>query len=219
MSKNRVQGRPAVIGLTQAQKRCLAALSELMEERSGIPPTVQELGDRLNLVPATVHAHLKQLIKKGYIKREPGAARGLQLLRQATAKIRTVRHIPILGEVVAGQPLLSEECLLGNLAVDGNLIQGGTYFALRVKGESMRDANIHAGDYVIVRQQPLAETGDIVVAIVDDEATVKRLKLQPDGTAFLVPENPKFKPIPITSETRFQLLGKVIATSKLQGGS
>lgn len=218
MSKPSRLGRPTVTGLTPAQKRCLSALVELMEEREGIPPTVQELGKRLDLVPATVHAHLQQLIKKGYVKREPGAARGLRLLRDVSTRVKAVSHIPIVGNVVAGQPLLSEEHLLGQLTVDGNLLHRGTYFALRVNGDSMLDADIHAGDYVIVRQQPLAENGDIVVALVNDEATVKRLKMLPDGSVFLMPENSKYKPIPITSATTFQVLGKVVATSKLQKG-
>lgn len=219
MNKKPQRGRPVVEGLTETQKRCLTALCNLMEKNRGLPPTVQELADALDIVPATVHGHLKQLIKKGYVKRTPGLARGLQLLRGAVGKPQGIKHIPIVGEVIAGKPLLSEECIEGELAVDGNLLHQGTYFALRVKGDSMRDADIVQGNYVIVRQQPLAESGDIVVALIDGEATVKRLKLLPTGDVLLVAENPKYRPIQINPTTSFLLLGKVIATSKPYGGN
>lgn len=218
MSKKPQRGRPAVTGLTPSQKRCLSVLSEMMNERRGLPPTVQELAKRLKIAPATAHAHLHQLIKKGYVKRTAGEARGLQIASDYSGKPKGIKHIPILGEVVAGLPLLSEECCLGELAVDGNLLHHGTFFALRVKGDSMRDADMQPGDYVIVRQQPLAESGDIVVALIDGEATIKRLKLLPTGDLLLVAENPKYRPIQINHTTPFLLLGKVIATSKPYGG-
>jgi repressor LexA len=206
------RGRPAITGLTAPQEACWKAINELLA-KEGMPPTVAELAKFLDLVGSTVHIHIQQLIKKGYLSRTPGKARGLHLLRKPSEKLRTLVQVPIVGDVVAGRPLLSEEYLHGELAVDGGLIHQGKYFALRVKGDSMRDANIMAGDYVIVRQQPLAESGDIVVALVNQEATVKRLSMSPEGI-FLLPENPKYRRIAITAEVDFQLLGKVIATSK-----
>jgi repressor LexA len=218
MQKKSQRGRPVVTGLTESQKRCLSALCSLIEKNRGVPPSVQELADSLKLAPATAHVHLQQLIKKGYVQRTPGVARGLQVIRESVGKPKAIKHIPILGEVVAGMPLLSEECCLGELAVDGSLLHTGNYFALRIKGDSMRDAGMLPGDYVVVRQQPIAESGDIVVALVDGEATIKRLKLLPTGDVELVAENPRYRPIQITANTPFLLLGKVIATSKPHGG-
>ncbi|MCL4850985.1 MAG: transcriptional repressor LexA [Bryobacteraceae bacterium] len=158
---------------------------EDFSERRGMPPTVREIGDRFGIKSSSVFWHLKRMEKKGLLRRT-GAARSIELL----GKPRHDQGIPVLGQVAAGAPLLAVENIDGYLPVDRRAYRDGNVFALRVKGESMVEAGILDGDAVIVREQPDAENGTIVVALVDDEATVKRfhreghvIRLQPANSA------------------------------------
>jgi repressor LexA len=190
-------------------------------DRHGYPPTVREIGEAVGLAsPSTVHAHLANLERAGYLRRDPTKPRALELARRGrkgAASIATigevgeVRLLPLVGEIAAGGPLLAEENVEAHLAVPEPLSRGGEEFLLRVKGESMKDAGILPGDYVVVRRQQTAQNGDIVVALAGedeaaDEATVKRF-FRESGRIRLQPENASMEPL---YPDHVQILGKVI---------
>jgi repressor LexA len=191
-------------------------------DQHGYPPTVREIGEAVGLAsPSTVHAHLANLERAGYVKRDPTKPRALELLarertvassgRARPAASREPRVLPLVGEIAAGGPLLAEENVEDYLAVPEPLSRGGEEFLLRVKGESMVEAGILPGDYVVVRRQATAQNGDIVVALAGDdeateEATVKRFFRQ-DGRVRLQPENAALEPL---FPDHVTILGKVI---------
>ena len=157
--------------------------------RHGYPPSVREIGEAVGLKsPSTVHLHLKTLAEVGMIQRDDRKTRAI-CLPNANAQIR---QVPILGRVQAGEPILAYEDYNGMLSYDPG--DNGDYFALEVRGESMKDAGILAGDFVVVRRQPSAVSGEIVVALIDDEATVKRY-LRRGRDIWLMPANKNFDPI------------------------
>lgn len=205
----RSRGRPRLESITQPQQRTLRAIEDFLRER-GYPPTIQELARELGVASASTHAQVKQLERKGYLKREGRKARGLVLVRQADEPVLDLVEIPLLGTVAAGQPLLAQENVLGQILVERRLSRASRCFALRVTGDSMTGANIHDGDIVVVRQQPLAQHNDIVVAQVDGEATVKRLYMQ-EQVIELRPENASYRPILIGPDTDLRIVGKVLA--------
>lgn len=171
------------------------------EAPKGVPPTVREICAGTGLrSTSTVHAHLKTLERLGYISRDAGLNRSIHIEGNTAAV-----QVPILGRVTAGQPILAVEDIEGYLPFPQK--EGRELFALHVKGLSMRDAGILDGDYVVAEQVPAAENGDIIVAMIDDEATVKRFFREKDRVR-LQPENPDFEPI--YSDHVF-VLGKVIA--------
>ena len=180
--------------LTSMQGKIYDYLREYQRER-GYPPSVREIGAAMNLKSSsTVHFHLKNLEKAGLITIEPGKGRAITLQDTCeTPDADGKTRIPVLGTVAAGSPILAQECIEDYLTLD-SVGQGGTYFALRVRGDSMLNAGILPGDYVIVRQQPEANNGEIVVALIGDEATVKRYALR-DGGVWLMPENDAYRPI------------------------
>ena len=209
------RGRGAVPGLTPAQERALAAIQQL-SSRHGFPPTVKELGEELGIAPASAHELMTGLERKGYLRRSPGKARSLEILRQPTPDTAQLVAVPIVGRVPAGTPLLAAENVVGELLVDSRTARGRC-FALEVQGDSMIDADIQDGDYVIVRQQRLAESGEIVVAMLDGETTVKRLRIAGDAIE-LRPENQSLSPIPIGPDDDLQVLGKVVAVHRRDPG-
>ena len=169
----------------------------------GYPPSVREIGEAVGLKsPSTVHFHLKHLEEAGVIEKGAGKGRAITLVEEAEEENR----VPIVGNVAAGSPILAQECIEDYLTFDTGG-RPGEYFALRVRGESMLNAGILPGDLVIVRQQATANHGEIVVAMIDDEATVKRLSRQ-KGQIWLLPENEAYAPI---DGTYAQILGKVTA--------
>ena len=181
----------------------------------GYPPTVREIGQAVGLAsPSTVHAHLANLERAGLLRRDPTKPRALELTRdrpQAAPAQAEVRKLPLLGQIAAGAPLLAEQNVEDRLAVPEPLSRGGEEFLLRVRGDSMIDAGILDGDYVVVRCQDEARNGDIVVALVGDdesadEATVKRFFRENDRVR-LQPENEALGPI---YADHVQILGKVI---------
>ena len=200
--------------LTQRQEDVLSAIQRWINEH-GLPPTIRELGKLLGIKSLRgVTTHLDAIAKKGFLTRQRGA-RGIRLLVQSTAStVATAMHIPIVGRIAAGEPLLAQERIEGHLAIDADLLgktpASATHFALRVRGESMRDAGILDGDYVIVRQQPTAENGDIVAVMVGEEATVKRF-FKENGHVRLQPEHPTLKPLVLSKQEDFAILGKVVA--------
>ena len=130
----------------------------------------------LGISPPSAHDQVNQLVRKGYVKRAPGKARGLTIVREPAAEVVDLRAVPIVGKVAAGEPVLSEENVVGEVLVDSRAVPSGGAFALEVQGDSMIGAGIHDRDLVVVRQQPLAESGDIVVVLLGEEATVKVVK-------------------------------------------
>ena len=169
----------------------------------GYPPSVREIGEYMGLKsPSTVHFHLKGLQSAGYITQAAGKTRAISIAGGGAKKDR----VPVVGHVAAGAPILAEECVEDYLTFDTDGLTG-EHFALRVRGESMLNAGILPGDLVIVHQQPEAHSGEIVVALFEDEATVKTLRRK-DGHTWLVPENPEYQPI---DGDLAQVIGKVVA--------
>lgn len=186
----------------------------------GYPPSVREIGDAVGLKsPSTVHFHLKNLEDEGYIEKGAGKGRALRPLIELEEEPLPVtmnevekeiepedNRVPIVGNVAAGAPILAQECVEDYLTFDVGGDSAG-YFALRVRGYSMKDAGILPGDLVIVKQQPTAHNGEIVVAMIGEEATVKRLH-RSNGEIWLLPENEDFDPI---DGSEAQILGRVTA--------
>ena len=175
----------------------------------GYPPSVREICAAVGLKsPSTVHFHLNSLEKKGLIVRTGGKTRAISVPDRQD--VPPVDRIPLLGNVAAGAPILAESCIEDYITFD----TGGRadeYFALRVRGESMLGAGILPGDLVVVHSQPVASNGEIVVALLEDEATVKRLKKK-NGEIWLLPENPDYEPI---DGSEASILGKVTAVIRL----
>lgn len=179
---------------------------------SGYPPTIAEIAEALDIASTFgVRKHIDALESKGFLKRaEPGLSRSLVVVRPTYEKggIRRTGSVPVIGRVTAGEPILAVENIEGWLAFKP-LREADRTFALKVKGESMRDAGILDGDYVICRQQDTAENGDIIVALLDDSATVKTFRRRRGNRYELEPANERFKPIPIDEDSDFMVLGKV----------
>ncbi|MBI2069928.1 MAG: transcriptional repressor LexA [Elusimicrobia bacterium] len=184
--------------LTQKQQTVLKFISRCIEGR-GYSPTLREIAAELKLSVATVQWHLKKLKEKGYLDHQPGAARSLIPSQKA-------KGIPIAGRIAAGGPTLAFEDIQGYLPASEYSGNVNNLFALRVKGDSMTGAGILDGDIVVLRKQATAQDGEIVAALLEDEATLKRLKKSKNGY-FLKPENPKYQPI---ANKDFQILGRVI---------
>ena len=194
--------------LSKMQQRIYDFLVSSIREQ-GYPPSVREIGEAVGLrSPSTVHFHLKHLAEMGYIEIGAGKGRAISLVQQAAPlpEPEEMDRIPIVGNVAAGSPILAQECIEDYLTFDTGG-HSGEYFALRVRGDSMINAGILNGDLVVVRSQPTANQGEIVVAMIDDEATVKRLSRR-GGHTWLLPENDEYSPI---DGTYAQILGKVAA--------
>lgn len=190
--------------LTASQQKVYDYLKS--RSRTGLPPTVREICAATGLKStSSVHAHLKTLERKGYITRDAGLNRAIHITGDDDA---IPLQVPLLGRVAAGQPILATEEIEGYIPyLPPRRTSDTTYFALNVRGESMRDIGILNRDIVIVKQTPTAEDGEIVVAMIDGEATVKRIFREPDRIR-LQPENPEFSPIYAKEVT---ILGRVVA--------
>lgn len=175
----------------------------------GYPPSVREIGAAVHLKsPSTVHFHMKKLEAGGYIQKADGKTRAITLPRETVTEESDTRadQVPLVGDVAAGSPILAEECVEEYLTFDTGG-RTGEHFALRVRGESMLYAGILPGDLVVVHRQDVFHDGDIVVALFEDEATVKTLSRK-DGHIWLMPENPAYEPIDGEGAA---LLGRVVA--------
>jgi len=199
--------------LTDRQRQVLDFIKSEIK-RMGYPPTVREIGTAVGLSSSsTVHAHLEALEAKGLILRDPSKPRALELLDREPAAptplpVRSnVVDLPLVGSVAAGMPTLAAENIEATFSLPTELVRDDSTFVLRVKGESMIEAGILDGDYVVVREQPSAANGEIVVAQIEDEATVKRFFREPDRIR-LQPENSSMEPIYARDVT---ILGKVVA--------
>ncbi|MEW6275791.1 MAG: transcriptional repressor LexA [Bacillota bacterium] len=190
--------------LTEREQQILEYIQKAIAEK-GYPPSVREIGKAVGLSStSTVHAYLNRLEKKGCLRRDSSMPRAIAINKQ---KPDVVVAVPLLGRIAAGTPILAVENHEDIIALPVDLTGYGDFFALRVHGNSMVDAGILDGDIVIVRQQPTAENGDIVVALIEDEATVKRF-FKEDGRIRLQPENRAMQPIVTDKAT---VLGKVVS--------
>jgi repressor LexA len=194
------------VDLTKRQKEIFDFIRRYASKH-GYPPTVREIGKAVGLgSPSTVHAHLANLEKIGLLRRDPTKPRAIEVLVERAKRAVRTPGLPIVGEVAAGEPVLAEENIEDYLQVPAVIGGEDGDFILRVKGDSMKDAGILAGDYVVVRSEEDAPDGDIVVALVGEEATVKRLYREAEGVR-LQPENRSYKPI----RTRdAKVLGRVV---------
>jgi repressor LexA len=192
--------------LTSRQKEIYDFLLKTIREK-GFAPSIHEIGRRFKIASTNgVSDHLKALEKKGYIRRV--GKRALEVVNTLGKSALTVtREVPVLGRVPAGKPFLSEENIEGTIALPEDMA-GEKTFALQVKGDSMIGAGIMDGDRVIVKQQGTAENGDIVCAVIDGEATLKRF-FKKDGTITLKAENEKYAPITVSAGD-FRIAGRVI---------
>ena len=200
--------------LSTRQREVLDFIRETVADRQ-YPPSVREIGDALGLSsPSTVHAHLSALVKYGYLRRDPSKPRAIEVVDDspsvtALPERDAVRDVPLVGQIAAGTPILAEEQVEDVFPLPQALVGNGPVFMLRVKGDSMIDAGILDGDYVVVRSQSDARDGELVAALVDgDEATVKRLERRP-GAVVLHPANPSYEPMTFTDGV--QVLGVVVS--------
>jgi repressor LexA len=214
-------------GLTPRQRRILEVIKEAVDSR-GYPPSIREMGEAVGLASSSSVAHqLKMLEQKGFLRRDPNRPRALEVLLPGDSDGSTAPavveagaddtgrgdaypaavHVPVLGRIAAGGPILAEEQVEDVFALPHQLVGQGTLFLLEVRGDSMIEAAICDRDWVVVRQQPTAENGDIVAALLDNEATVKTFKRR-DGQVWLMPHNPAYDPI---DGNHASILGKVVA--------
>jgi repressor LexA len=199
--------------LTERQEQILTFIDQVMRER-GYPPSVREIGEAVGLTsPSTVHSHLATLQKLGCLKRDPTKPRAIEVRYDPTSgAVRDrapVRHVPLIGDVAAGTNVLAEQNVEELLPLPADLTGDGELFMLRVRGDSMIDAGIFSGDYVVVRSQPEASKGDIVVAgIPGDEATVKTFD-RANGKVVLHPANATMEPM-VFDPAEVSVFGKVV---------
>jgi repressor LexA len=206
---------PETPGLTPRQRRILEVIRESVARR-GYPPSVREIGEAVGLAsPSSVAHQLTTLQKKGYLRRDPNRPRAVDVRLPESmddeADLRAARptpaFVPVLGRIAAGGPILAEQAVEEVFPLPRELVGEGELFLLKVVGDSMIDAAICDGDWVAVRRQPVAENGDIVAALIEDEATVKTFRRR-DGHVWLLPHNPAYAPIPGDEAT---VLGRVVS--------
>ena len=199
--------------LTPRQREILNVISTSMQDR-GYPPSVREIGEAVGLnSPSTVHNHLNTLQKMGFLRRDPTKPRAIEVRFDTNSEVamerRPSRHVPLIGDVAAGTGLLAQQNVEDLIPLPTDFTGEGELFMLRVRGESMIDAGILDGDFVVARQQQVAENGDIVVAgIPGDEATVKTFK-KSGNKITLVPANTSMEPMVFTSD-EVHVFGKVV---------
>ncbi|WP_279101551.1 transcriptional repressor LexA [Gordonia bronchialis] len=204
----------AEASLTPRQRGVLDVIRKSVRER-GYPPSIREIGDAVGLTSTSSVAHqLRTLERKGLLKRDHNRPRAVNVQEAEPApsaeNLPTPTFVPVLGRIAAGGPILAEEAVEDVFPLPRELVGDGSLFLLRVVGESMIDAAICDGDWVVVRQQNVADNGDIVAAMIDGEATVKTFKRK-DGHIWLMPHNEHFQPIPGDDAA---ILGKVVTVMR-----
>ncbi len=199
--------------LTDRQQQILDYVFTTASSR-GYPPSVREIGEAVGLSsPSTVHSHLNALVGAGYIRRDPTKPRAIEVIDPGHSESgfhrAPVRDVPLVGRIAAGSPILAEQDIDEIYPLPTELVGNDPVFMLNVRGDSMIDAGVFDGDYVVVRRQPDARDGQMVVALVDgEEATVKRLQRM-DGRVILKAENPDYPPMVFSDGV--QILGVVVA--------
>lgn len=188
--------------LTARQKGILLFIADFLQTK-GYPPSVREIGEAIGLrSPSTVHSHLRNLQDAGYIRKNPEQPRTIEILPKAYSYLpksqsqveEKVVEVPVLGQITAGAPILAYENIQFNLPLPLDFIKGEKNFILHIEGYSMVNAGILPGDLAVIRQQETAEDGDIIVALLDDEVTLKRFYKE-NGTVRLQPENDSMEPV------------------------
>lgn len=213
-------------GLTPRQRLVLETIRDAVERR-GYPPSMREIGEAVGLTsPSSVAHQLTSLERKGYLRRDPNRPRAIEVILpgEPGRLVRAVRdravgddtgigdarpepcYVPVLGRIAAGGPILAEQAVEEVFPLPRQLVGDGEVFLLKVVGDSMIEAAVCDGDWVVVRRQPVAENGDMVAAMIDGEATVKTFKRR-DGHVWLLPHNPAYQPIPGDDAT---VLGRVV---------
>ena len=232
-------GPPDATGLTPRQRRVLGVIRDSVEAR-GYPPSMREIGQAVGLTSSSSVAHqLRVLETKGYLRRDPNRPRAVEVLmpdsqpRRAVGSVGSVGsvgtagetayddtgegdarpeaiYVPVVGRIAAGGPILADERVEEVFPLPRRLVGDGTLFLLEVKGDSMIDAAICDGDFVVIRQQPTAENGEMVAAMIEGEATVKTLQKK-GGQVWLLPHNDAYEPI---DGTHASILGKVVTVMR-----
>jgi repressor LexA len=203
--------------LTERQRQILHVIEQAMQDR-GNPPSVREIGEAVGLnSPATVHTHLKTLQDMGFIRRDPSKPRAIEVRFDTNSEVamerRPSRHIPLIGDVAAGTNVLAQQNVEDLIPLPTDFTGEGELFMLRVRGDSMIEAGILDGDFVVARQQQVAENGDIVVAgIPGDEATIKTFK-KSGKTITLSPANESMKPMVFDAD-EVQVFGKLVTVMR-----
>ncbi len=198
---------------TERQQQILEFIDSQMRDR-GFPPSVREIGEAVGLTsPSTVHSHLSTLTKLGYLRRDPDKPRAIEVhwdrASGAVVDRRPVRHVPLVGDVAAGTDVLAQENIEETMPLPADLTGDGDLFMLRVRGDSMIEAGIFDGDFIVARSQPYAENGDIVVAgIPGEEATVKTYRKEKHEIV-LVPHNPALSPMHFSPDD-VTIFGRVV---------
>ena len=222
-------GAPGPDGLTARQRLVLDTIRSSVESR-GYPPSMREIGEAVGLTsPSSVKHQLTALERKGYLRRDPNRPRAIEVVHADDSRgvgtwtapdgsrssfpeedgerMPAPSYVPVVGRIAAGGPILAEQVVEDVFPLPRQLVGDGDLFLLKVSGDSMIDAAICDGDWVVVRRQPVAEQGEIVAAMIDGEATVKTLK-RIDGHVWLMPHNPAYSPIPGDEST---ILGRVVS--------
>jgi repressor LexA len=196
--------------LTPTQERVFSFLKDYLGEK-GFPPTLREIASHFGLKgPKGPQKTLNILERKGYIRKIPGGSRAIEILGLPPIHLSQILSIPIIGRVQAGEPILAIENIEGYINLDRNLVSSSDVFLLRVQGDSMIDAHIQEGDFALVKPQPTAENGEIVVALIEDEATIKRI-FQKRDLIRLEPANPRMEPIIVKKGgKKVTIVGKVV---------
>ena len=209
--------QPMSEALTPRQREILNVISQSMQDR-GYPPSVREIGEAVGLnSPSTVHNHLNTLQKMGFLRRDPTKPRAIEVRFDTNSEVamerRPSRHVPLIGDVAAGTGVLAQENVEDLIPIPTDFTGEGELFMLRVRGDSMIEAGILDGDFVVARQQTVAENGDIVVAgIPGDEATIKTFKKSGNNIT-LVPSNSSMKPMVFTSD-EVQIYGILVTVMR-----
>ena len=223
-------GAPGPDGLTARQRLVLDTIRTSVESR-GYPPSMREIGEAVGLTsPSSVKHQLMALERKGYLRRDPNRPRAIEVVHADDSRgvgtwtapdgrrssfpdqgdgeqLPAPSYVPVVGRIAAGGPILAEQSVEDVFPLPRQLVGDGDLFLLKVSGDSMVDAAICDGDWVVVRRQPVAENGEIVAAMIDGDATVKTFK-RIDGHVWLMPHNPAYSPIPGDEST---ILGRVVS--------
>lgn len=204
--------------LTERQQAILDAIHRGIRD-NGLPPTIRELCDAVGLSsPSSVKAQLETLESKGYIQRDEGRSRAIHLLYDPVTQLSQTStpgvSVPLVGEIAAGAPILADERVEQVFSLPSEFVGDGTLFMLRVRGDSMIDAGVFDGDYVVVRQMPTVRQGDMAAVLVEDEATVKFWRKDASGRVFLDPANERYEPIELTADLDSRVMGKVVTVMR-----
>ncbi len=195
--------------LTKKQAKIVKFIKDYIE-RNAYPPSYDEIAEHFKMSKPSVFDHLNAIQKKGYIRKRHYRARTIELVEKSAVVKEDYITIPIIGKIAAGQPILAVENIEGNVKLDRELIKGKDVFALRVKGDSMKDAGIYNGDLVFIHSQSVAEKNDIVAVLIGEEVTLKYYYPKND-TILLIPANKKFPTITIKKDSEeVRIIGKVI---------